>query len=262
MVGLLISGILIVGGSVLISLAGMLLVRRWVPQPILREHNEVAGFLIAVVGVAYAVLLVFMVIAVWERFEAAGATVQREAGALSNLYRIAEGLPEPTRHDVLQAAQNYGQDVVKEEWPLMDRGESSPHAWELADSLWRTVREADSGDSREQILCEQMIVQMADMSTQRKLRLLASHEGLHPLLWVAIWGGAAITVLFTYFFGVKSVRAQALMTAGMAGILALNIFVIAAIDYPFRGVVRVTPEAFQLVLERFEHTANHPTGPR
>ena len=34
MVGLLISGILIVGSSVLISLAGMLLVRRWVPQPI------------------------------------------------------------------------------------------------------------------------------------------------------------------------------------------------------------------------------------
>jgi hypothetical protein len=61
---------------------------------------------------------------------------------------------------------------------------------------------------------------------------------------------------------VNSVRAQALMTAGMAGILALNIFVIAAIDYPFRGVVRVKPEAFQLVLERFEHTARQSAVPR
>jgi hypothetical protein len=262
MVELLISGILIIGGSILVSLAGMFAVRRWVPQTVLREHNEVAGFLIAVIGVAYAVLLVFVVIAVWEKFEAASAIVEHEAGALSNLYRIAEGLPEPTRHDVLQAAQEYGQDVVKEEWPLMDRGESSPHAWELADSLWHTIREADSGNSREQILCDQMITQMADMSIQRKMRLLASHEGIHPLLWVAIWGGAIITVLFTYFFGVKSVRAQALMTAGMAGMLALNIFVIAAIDYPFRGLVHVKPEAFELALERFEHTARHPVGPR
>src|SRR5205085_7914268 len=105
MVGLLLTGILIIGGSILLSLAGMLLVRRRVPQSVLREHNEVAGFLIAVIGVAYAVLLVFVVIAVWEKFEAARATAEHEAGALANLYRIAEGLPEPTRHHVLQSTQ-------------------------------------------------------------------------------------------------------------------------------------------------------------
>ena len=44
--------------------------RAW---PALREgdHNEVAGFIIAVVGVIYAVLLGFVVIVSWENFSEA-----------------------------------------------------------------------------------------------------------------------------------------------------------------------------------------------
>jgi hypothetical protein len=38
-------------------------------------HNDVAGFIYAVVGVIYAVLLALMVIAVWEDYEKARDTV-------------------------------------------------------------------------------------------------------------------------------------------------------------------------------------------
>lgn len=51
------------------------MVQRLVPATMRKEHNDVAGFIYAVLGVAYAVLLGLMIIAVWESFEEAHDTV-------------------------------------------------------------------------------------------------------------------------------------------------------------------------------------------
>jgi hypothetical protein len=62
-------GTLIVGGITSVAVAGALLVRRWATVDVLERHNEVAGFIYAVIGVLYAVLLGFTAIIVWERFD-------------------------------------------------------------------------------------------------------------------------------------------------------------------------------------------------
>ena len=75
---ILLSGVLFVivlpGLAILIQLA---IRRRW---PVLSEgeHNDVAGFIIAVVGVIYAVLLAFVVIVSWENFSQAESTVGQD----------------------------------------------------------------------------------------------------------------------------------------------------------------------------------------
>jgi hypothetical protein len=43
-----------------------------------------------------------------------------------------------------------------------------------------------------------------------------------------------------------------LMVAALALIIGLVLFTVAALDYPFRGDVRIGPEAFEQVLGRFE----------
>ena len=62
-------GFFIVGFAVAASVGGLLLVRRRIALATLEQHNEVAGFIIAVIGGLYAVLLAFVVIS------AAGAFV-------------------------------------------------------------------------------------------------------------------------------------------------------------------------------------------
>jgi hypothetical protein len=47
-----------------ITVAGLILVRRLTSLSIGQEQNDVAGFIYAVVSIAYAVLLAFLVIAV------------------------------------------------------------------------------------------------------------------------------------------------------------------------------------------------------
>jgi phosphotransferase system glucose/maltose/N-acetylglucosamine-specific IIC component len=62
-------------------------IRRAWPRLAEGEHNDVAGFIIAVVGVIYAVLLAFVVIVSWEKFNSAESVVGEEAA------RATEHLP-------------------------------------------------------------------------------------------------------------------------------------------------------------------------
>jgi hypothetical protein len=64
--------------------------------------------------------------------------------------------------------------------------------------------------------------------------------------------GGVVTVGFTYLFGLENTGGHRLMVAAVAGVIALVLFTIGALEYPFSGGARVGPGAFELILERFE----------
>ena len=81
---------------------------------------------------------------------------------------------------------------------------------------------------------------------------MEADEGIPVILWVVLVIGGAVTVGFTYLFGLENTRVHRLMIAALAGVIALVLFTIGALEYPFSGGARVGPGAFELVLERFE----------
>jgi hypothetical protein len=109
-----------------VAVAGLVLVQRLVPPERREGQNDVAGFIYAVLGVAYAVLLAFVVIAVWQDYETAKTNVDSKAHELAGVYYNASQLPERTR--IRHLARTYARVVVQEEWPLMKRGKTSPWA--------------------------------------------------------------------------------------------------------------------------------------
>jgi hypothetical protein len=89
---------------VLAAVAGLLLVQRLVPAGLREEHNDVAGFIHVVLGVAYAVLLAFVVIVVWQDYETAKTNVESEANELAGVYFLAAQFAEPERTRVQDLA--------------------------------------------------------------------------------------------------------------------------------------------------------------
>ncbi|MBX9721305.1 MAG: hypothetical protein K2X81_07925, partial [Candidatus Obscuribacterales bacterium] len=55
-------GIYIVGGSTLLALAGMFIVRRKIARSTLEACHEVGGILLSVIGTLYAILLGLIVV--------------------------------------------------------------------------------------------------------------------------------------------------------------------------------------------------------
>ena len=66
MAATIVYGVLAVGGVCLAAVGGLTLVQFLVPNATRQRHNDVAGFIYAVLGVVYAVLLALVVISVWE----------------------------------------------------------------------------------------------------------------------------------------------------------------------------------------------------
>jgi hypothetical protein len=85
----------------------------------------------------------------------------------------------------------------------------------------------------------------------RRARLAAA-EGLVPgVLWPVLFGGAFVTIAYTFFFGTENLRAQSLMTGMLAAIIFSGLLTAIVIDRPFVGVVRVNPDVLAEVVSDF-----------
>lgn len=254
-------GMLIVGAVVGAAVGGMFAVRRAVSLSVLESHNEVAGFIYAVVGVVYAVLLAFIVIVVWEAHTDTETRASQEANSLADLFRNAEAFPEETKLRLRADLRRYATVVIDQEWRTMAARESSPDGWDAFYHLWQGYLQFAPRDAREQAWYAESLARLNELGDSRRLRLLSSSATVPALMWLVLIVGGLITVAFSYFFGTKNSRSQALMTAGLAATLALVLLLIADLERPFSGVIRVEPEAFQQVIEIFDRWAQlhaHP----
>ena len=238
----------------LVAVAGLVLVQRLVPPERREGQNDVAGFIFAVLGVAYAVLLAFVVIAVWQDYKTAQTNVESEAHELAGVYFLASQLPEPDRMRIQDLARSYARVVVEEEWPMMAGGQTSPRADSLLRRLTSKILEFDPHTQSEQVLYESGLTQLHDAADARRSRLLEVREGIPGLLWVVLVVGGVITVCFTYLFGLKSNLAHALMVAALTLVVCGILFTIGEFNNPFSGVVEIRPEAFKALLGSFGET--------
>jgi hypothetical protein len=239
-------------GSVTLALLGLFAVRRRVSLEVQMEQNEVAGFFIAVLGVVYAVMLAFAVIAVWEDLDQARDGAEREANSVDDLYRTAEGLPDTIRIPLQEQTVAYARSVVNDEWPMLRQGRESTSSLSAMEGIWMLARRYEPNGSREEALYGKMLDEIQGINDERRLRLLASRVEIPRLIWGVLIGGGVVTVLFTYFFGLKNFRAQIAMTALYVVSIGFVLFLIASIDHPYRGSVSISPEAMELVLGRIE----------
>jgi hypothetical protein len=191
-------GLLVVGGACLAAIVGLALVQRLVPTTIRKEHNEVAGFIYAVVGVIYAVLLALVVIATWEEFGRARVTVETEANALAEIFWLAHRLPEAEGRELQELCRSYAEEVVNVGFPLMEQGrtpslersEESSRAWVLIDDIRASLQEVEPTTLAGQELYAEGLDQVQRLGDARRMRLVVAEESL-PTVFVGrsdCWG--------------------------------------------------------------------------
>jgi hypothetical protein len=245
----LLFGLLVAVLSVVLALAGLLSIHRLlVPLIHLDPNSEATGATHQAITLVYGVAVAFAILVVWEQLDTALATTQREASDVAVIYRLAEQLPESDRAQVQDLSRLYAQVVVEEEWPLLAHGQGSPRAQDTLDELRTSIQEFDPQTMGEQVLYTQMLTQAVTLEENRGLRLQESNEGVPPLLWIVLVLTGILTVTFAYLFGMEYPRVQMLRVAVLAVVVALSLYTVRVIEYPFVGEVQVRPEAFERVL--------------
>jgi hypothetical protein len=250
MISTLLIGLLVVVLSVVLAIAGLVSIHYLVPLTYLDSHSEATSTIHQAIALVFGVTVAFAILLVWEQLNTAQVTTQHEASDVEVIYRLAEQLPESDRNQVQDLSHSYAQLVVEEEWPLLAHGQGSPQAQDTLDELGRSIQEFDPQTMGEQTLYSQMLAQVVTLEENRGLRLLESNEGVPPLLWIVLVIAGILTVTFAYLFGMDQPRVHILRVAVLTVVVALSLYTVRVIEYPFVGDVQVRPEAFEMVLDR------------
>jgi hypothetical protein len=240
--------IVVFGGG---SVAGLCLVRRLVPLDRLQKNHEVAGVTFGVLGAFYGLVLAFVIVAAWERFNQANTDALEEATALESLYKLGAAFSDPMRTRLDSDVLRYVHRVVEQEWPKMaDNTFQGGKVGAL--ELWTTVLAYRPADSREAMLLDKSIDELNVISQARSQRFLFYGEDLPSLVWTVIYLGCLMTIGFSYFFGSNVFRAQVIMCGFFSILLGMTILAILELAHPYQGVVTISNQPFRYALSRME----------
>jgi hypothetical protein len=223
------------------------LVRRLVGVERLALNNEVAGFIFAIIGVVYAVLLAFVVIAVWEKFSEGQTSVAREAAAAAALFYYSEG-PEPEAAKLHEGLINYLELVIESDWPAMATNTEDATTTDALGALYRAAMALNRTGTRSTADMSEVFTQIDNLTLARRVRLHLSTGLVPEIIWITLFAGAGLTVYFALFFGSPNAIPHFAMTAILSIVLTSGLVVIISLDHPFSGPVHISPEALEHVL--------------
>jgi Protein of unknown function (DUF4239) len=236
-----------------LSVLGLYIVRILVPLATLKKNHEVAGFTFGVLGAFYGLLLAFVIVAAWERFDRANANVEEEGVALISLYRLSKGFSAPTTSDMQHAIRVYTHRLIDVEWPDMANANFASIDESVGTlSLWQIVATYKPEDSRRSLLLDKSFDQLSKLTEETSLRYLYSKENLPSVVWLVIYAGLFITIGFSYFFGLETFFSQALMCAVFSALLGLTILAILELAHPYQGSVVVSSQPLLYALSRMD----------
>lgn len=233
--------LLLVSGA---AMALLLLHRIW-PSSARKEHNDLIGWQTSVTGTTYAVVLGFMLYAVWNDFQAADSNAEAEADAAVNVARCARGLPEPQRSKLQNLSAEYVDSMLHQEWPAMkqDRLSRAPNA--VIESLWTTMTGTPVKNLSEQSSLNQTLAQLSALTAHRRLRHQQATSEIPSILWIVLVVGAGTVVISACMFGSLDRRIQAIQVSMLTLVLSLILIAIGDLSSPFQGIVNVHPTGFE-----------------
>jgi uncharacterized membrane protein YdcZ (DUF606 family) len=241
-----IDAVLAIGLSVLFAVAGVLLGRALARGHVLEGHNDVIAPIFVTAGVIYAVLLGFLVVAVWESYDAASANAAHEATTLTTLYRLTAGMRHPEERVEMRAGiRAYTQAVIDDEWAsLALTGKPSPLTRAAMGRIYTAFSHMPLSESGSQVNGS-FLRALSTIINDRNRRVVQAGESLPWILWVGLTLGGAIVVGMTFIMYMEQTWPHVLASSVLAALIGTLLFVTILLDHPFAGPLALDPGPFE-----------------
>jgi hypothetical protein len=232
-------------GSAAASVLGLIVVHFAIPHRLRSLHNDLAGFVLAIVGVIYAVLLAFIAVAVWQNYSDVDNLVQTEANLVDDLYRGTISLPPDLAVKLRQDLFDYTENVVQKEWPRMETSMPAHlKGWRILDSFHLSLAELKPQDAPTLAAQGDMLQTLVKLYDVRRGRFHEAGADLPTIVWWNLLIGGGILILFSYLFGAPRLGMHAIMVGLLGASIGLVLMLIVLLDNPFLGRSHVSVEPF------------------
>ena len=158
--------------------------------------------------------------------------------------------PEPKRSELQTDLREYTRRLIDAVWPLQRRGIAPLNNAGVMNTIQTHLASFEPVTESQKTLQADAYREFSRLVELRRTRLKSVTTGLPASLWVVLLVGAVVNIAVSWFFHMRSQSMHFWMTVMFSGILGLLIFLVAAMDNPFRGEISVGPEAFELVYQQ------------
>jgi hypothetical protein len=248
----LVLGVLMIGGPAVYAMAGVFLGRKLLHGRVQEGHNDVCVPIFLNAGVLFAVLLGFMVVAVWESFDAARINVATEATALVPLYRSSGNLPPEAGDKIRELTREYIHEVIEDEWPTQaSSGQPSSKARKQIGDLFRSFGNGTITTQMKKdypLSCNVLMQALTDVTNDRNKRNLQANEDVSTVMWIVILSGAFVVITMSFIIYMERPLPHMIISAMMAALIGLLLFSCLILSHPFRGPIALSSESFEKTL--------------
>ncbi len=252
-------GALFCGASCVLTCLAILatrpLILRWLgPEP---AANEMVSYFVSAFGVFYGLMLGLIAVGTYENFTNVEDAAGREAAALGALYQDVSNLPEPARTELQDLLRRQCRFVAEEAWPSQRLGMINEGGASIVRAfLARLVAFEPQSKSFENLHAE-TLRQFNNYLELRRLRVNSVTTGLPATLWYVVILGALGNLLLCCLFSIRRLAVHLTLAGILSFFIGLVIFLIAAMDNPYRGEFSVSPEPFETLLKGTMSPAIH-----
>ena len=228
------------------------------------EHDRAFDFL----GVAFAVLLAFVVIEAYDSYNDAKSGAEQEADAVLKLSRTAEAFPPDDTRRLQGTLVCYGRAVIEHGWPAMEEGKGSPVVNDWGTRFREETLQLDSDSFIQQASFRQLLLEQDERIEGRRSRLAEAARVVPPPLWFVLLLGAALTTGWAVRAADRrgSFLVQGAVVASVAAMVTSALLLVWFLDHPFsERTGSITPiemeHALKTIAEEDEHQSVEATPP-
>ena len=231
--------------SVAVTLLSILVVRRFFHPWIHTDEraNDMVGFALSSFSVLYGLLVGLLAVAAYQNFSSVNDIVNKEASSLGALFRDLRGYPQPSRRALRDDLRDYTRNVIDKSWPEQQRGTVPKEESHLMAKFIDDLLSFEPSKKSEEILHAEALHQLNSLVELRRSRLANVTTGIPAVFWWVVAIGAIISLVLLAMLDME-IHVHLILGALVSLFLGLVIFLIAAMDNPFRGAVSVGPDAF------------------
>lgn len=222
------------------SLFGLYLVRRKYSAEVLKENHEVAAIIFNAFGLFYGVLVAFVVFVTWSGYDEATKNLQMEASEALDIFHTAAAFPDSPRKIIQQGVRDYLAGVYNDELSRLATGDLQLYSGGAHNSLRMLFGQLDANSIPNRELYGEALKCLNNLAQYRRMRIFAGNDTVPPVIWLVLLVGGLFAVSYTFFFGMKNIRAQYLITTTLTVTVTSILFLIYVLDHPFTGASRVS----------------------
>ena len=243
---------LTIGFFMTVSLGGLLLSRHFITKHLRfsQEINDAVNYFGTAIVALYSVTLGLIAVASWTNFSNVDTLVSQEAASIGVLYRDVGGYPDPLRTDLRRMLREYTTFIIEKSWPAQQHGRSLDQPTIMLTEIHQHILDYEPPTLGRQTMHAEAMHKFNQVADLRRQRVDRVDDGLPPVLWAVVMIGGFLTVGVSYLFWIEDTRFHVLLLSMVSFFIGLMIFLIAALDRPFRGNVSVSSDSYRTIITR------------